>query len=257
MADVARAHGGDGGNRPPRKDLRKVPSRCDSSIPKVTRGRGCNKKLMDKFEKNGNKPLDLQVAFVGKHGKFVGENQSSFIRFISTSIWNEFPMYYQGWDSVPPTYKYQLWDELYHYFDLASHTIEKDHWIKVEAIINRECHRAYTERKSELKTHFDFIDGRDNTKLAKLCPPSDFNEDRWIELIDKLFSDKKYLNRCEANKRNRQKHHYVSCHGSQSYTQKRWMQTKNKEETSYIEGFEDTRKKDGEWVNEAARLDFE
>ncbi|KAL8257676.1 hypothetical protein R6Q59_029717 [Mikania micrantha] len=72
----------------------------DPPQPKKVRGRGKNKNLLEKFASNNNKPLELDLYPEGSMHKFVGENASLFIRFISNEV-ARVPFHYPSWDRVP------------------------------------------------------------------------------------------------------------------------------------------------------------
>ena len=94
---------------------------------------------------------------------------------------------------------------------------------KVEASIQKECARAYSERKYQMGLHYRGFDdhqtARDNPPLLyKGCP------ENWTDLIDRHLATEAFERRSQANKQNRAQHPYPSLHGSRSYSQHMWTE---------------------------------
>ncbi|CAH1446797.1 unnamed protein product [Lactuca virosa] len=89
MAEVARGHEGDGGDRPPHGIARGVPSGCQSSQAK-----------------NVN---------------------ANVVRLISNLVGSMVPLHYHTWHRVPTKYKDDLYLELETYFDLNRSYAQRRH----------------------------------------------------------------------------------------------------------------------------------
>ncbi|KAL8209198.1 hypothetical protein R6Q57_008610 [Mikania cordata] len=165
---IARGHGGDGSDRPPPNDPKRIPTPCESSQPKI-RSKGKNIKLIKNFEKNHCKPLPNEVEDEGGQYKFVGENCSDFIRLISNEVGKVAPFHYTSWQNVPDQFKKSIFPTLFEYFDLDS-LRNTDQWEGTRLRIHAECQRAYKDRKQELKKHFDSVGGYEDVEKARTKP---------------------------------------------------------------------------------------
>ncbi|KAI3824172.1 hypothetical protein L1987_05621 [Smallanthus sonchifolius] len=194
------------------------------------RSKGKNLKLYKKFERNGRKPLPIDVKL---HGGVVSP-------------------YYPNWAMVPNEKKQAVYPTLIDYFDLDSWR-NTDKWRGVELGITAECQRAYKDHKRELKVHLEENGGYDDVEAAMNNPPEDLDQETWETLISELFLDASYKNRSEKNKQNRSQQRYPSYHGSKSYAQRRHM-----EGTDPIDVFKSTHYKEGTgWANTNASLDYD
>ncbi|KAL8208820.1 hypothetical protein R6Q57_008232 [Mikania cordata] len=131
MATYAQRHRGDGRDRPPHGNSSRIPANCESSQPRKVRGGGKNKNLLEKFVSNNNKPLELDLDPKGGMHKFVSENASLFIRYISNEV-ARVPFHYPSWDRVPEHDKLGIYHTLHHYFDLQS-WLGKPDWDGIRA----------------------------------------------------------------------------------------------------------------------------
>ncbi|MFS8025134.1 hypothetical protein Hanom_Chr16g01471371 [Helianthus anomalus] len=140
---------------------------------------------------------------------------------ISNEVARVAPFYHRTWQRVPDEIKRDIYTTIYQYFDLVSFE-DTSEWPGVQLGIQAECQRSYSARKSKYKSHYDTYE---DVETAKNNPPDDFasEPERWIEIIDRLYQDPRYINQCEKNRQNRTKLRYTSYHGTQSYAQKRHM----------------------------------
>ncbi|KAL8260948.1 hypothetical protein R6Q59_024997 [Mikania micrantha] len=148
---IARGHGGDGGDRPLHGDPSRLLTGCQSSQAK-RRSKGKNIKLIKKFEKNNCKPLPIEVEDEGGQYKFVGENCSDFIRLISNEVGKVVPFHYTSWQNVPDQFKKAIFPTFFEYFDLQT-LRNTDQWEGIRLGIHAECQRAYKDRKQEFKKY--------------------------------------------------------------------------------------------------------
>ena len=94
---------------------------------------------------------------------------------------------------------------------------------KVKASVQRECARAYAERKHDMTVHYRSFD---DDKTARENPPPVYKgrEEEWTDLLDRRITTEEFQRRSEANKKNRAQHSYPSLHGSRSYGQNLWRE---------------------------------
>ncbi|MFS7964952.1 hypothetical protein Hanom_Chr08g00756421 [Helianthus anomalus] len=238
MADVARSHGGDGGNEPPNRNSKRIRTGCESSQPKKTRGKANNKKLYIKFRNNKNQPLPVEISIRGGQYKFVGVNAQDIIRMISNEVARVAPFYHRTWQRVPDETTRDIYTTIYQYFDLVSFE-DTSEWPGVQLGIQAECQRSYKARKSKYKSHYNTYE---DVETAKNNPSDDFasEPERWIEIIDRLYQDPGYINQCEKKTDKIEQNCAIQLPGH----------------TNPIEGFKSSHwKEDTGWVNETASLD--
>ncbi|KAD4584419.1 hypothetical protein E3N88_22020 [Mikania micrantha] len=125
---IARGHDGDGGDRPPHGDPRRLPT-----------------------------PLPIEVEDEAGQYKFVGENCSNFIRLISNDVVKVVPFHYTSWQNVPDQFKNVVFPTLFEYFDLQI-LRNTDRWEDIRLGIHAECQRAYKDNKQEFKIVFDKLE---------------------------------------------------------------------------------------------------
>ncbi|KAL8231210.1 hypothetical protein R6Q57_000988 [Mikania cordata] len=101
MADVARSHGGDGGNEPPYGPPYNLRTGCESSKPAKKRSHGKNLNLYEKFQKNGSMPLPLEFDYSSNQFRAVGENYQFFVRLVSNEVDRHAPFHYRSWQELP------------------------------------------------------------------------------------------------------------------------------------------------------------
>ncbi|KAJ0508864.1 hypothetical protein HanIR_Chr11g0522121 [Helianthus annuus] len=194
MADVARGHGGDGGSQDPNRNSNRIPSICESSQAKRKRGRGRNVKLFKKSEQNNGDPLPINFTAQARQYKFTGPHAQDFIRFISNTIASVVPMHFTSWQSVPPEYKKSVYPVLFDYFNLNMYKDgDADQWAGIELGIIAECQSRYSSRKNKLHEHFQAVGGTKDVDRAKSCPPENYDSQKWVDLIDTLFTDPAYI----------------------------------------------------------------
>ncbi|KAL8209636.1 hypothetical protein R6Q57_006368 [Mikania cordata] len=157
---MATYHGGDGGNEDPWNPNR-LTGGCESSQPKKRRSKGKNLTLYKKYEQNNKKPLPLAVTTDEDQYRFVGDNNSDFIRLISNELGKTVPFYYASWQ-----------DEV---FDLQA-LQDEGLWEGVKLGINAECARSYKDRKQKAKKHFLANGGYENIEMGKNSPPEYMNQ---------------------------------------------------------------------------------
>ncbi|KAL8262631.1 hypothetical protein R6Q59_023980 [Mikania micrantha] len=121
MADVARSHGGDGGNEPPYAKPAK----------KGSHGKKLN--LYDKFHKNGSRPLPLEFDYSSNQFRAVGENYQLFVRLVSNEVDRHAPFHYRSWQEVPGEIKMSILTTLH-----DRKTKLKKHFDKVGGYDNTE-----------------------------------------------------------------------------------------------------------------------
>ncbi|KAJ0502765.1 putative transposase, Ptta/En/Spm, plant [Helianthus annuus] len=133
---------------------------------------------------------------------------------------------------------------------------DADQWAGIELGIIAECQSRYSSRKNKLHDHFQTVGGTKDVDRAKSCPPENYDSQKWVDLIDILFTDPAYIRRSNANKENRKKQRYPSYHGSQSYAQRRYIEQKTRS-PNYIVVFEKTHYKEGRgWANDICAADW-
>ncbi|KAL8224323.1 hypothetical protein R6Q57_019798 [Mikania cordata] len=165
MATYARRHGGDGGDPPPHGNSSRIPANYESSQPRKVRRRRKNKKILEKFASNNNKPLELDLDPKGGTHKFVGENASLFIKCISNEV-ARVPFHYPSWDRVLEHDKLGMYRTLH---------------------------------KNELKRHFDAYGGYDNVENAKNHLLETQTQEAWEKIIDELFLNANFMKRSVKN----------------------------------------------------------
>ncbi|KAI3499160.1 hypothetical protein L1887_34953 [Cichorium endivia] len=253
---VARGHGGDGGAEPPRGPDR-IPSTCESSKPKKTRGKGKDLNLLEEFAKNNEQPLPLLLDDEGKKFKMVGDNYQMYIRLVSNEVGRRVPMHYRSWKAVPSKHKREIYPTLHHYFDIDAWKNTRN-WNGVVHGIEADCANAYKRRKHDLKVHFDEQGGYADIERARAHPPPTQTPRAWGKVIDKLFSTDKYKARSHSNKGNRELLPYTSSHGTEPYAQKRYKEVQQTGKSSEIEVWRKNHFKEGRgWVNDKAHADWE
>ncbi|KAL8239962.1 hypothetical protein R6Q59_016529 [Mikania micrantha] len=143
--DMATYHGGDGRNEDP-WNSNMLPGGCESSQPKKRRSKGKNLTSYRKYEQNNKKPLPLAVTTDEDQYRFVGDNNSDFIRLISNEVGKTVPFYYASWQDVPNEYKQVIYPTLFEFFDLQP-LQDEGLWEGVKLGINAECAQSYKYRK--------------------------------------------------------------------------------------------------------------
>ncbi|KAD4585795.1 hypothetical protein E3N88_23396 [Mikania micrantha] len=174
MADVARSHGGDGGNEPPYGPPYNLRTGCESSKPAKKRSHGKNLNLYEKFQRNGSRPLPLENDYSSNQFRAVGENYQLFVRLVSNEVDKHAPFHYRSWQEVPGEIKMSILTTLHHYFDLQRYH-NTEYWEGIKQGIQSDCANRYKDRKTKLKKHFDKVGGYDNTERAKTKPPEGMN----------------------------------------------------------------------------------
>ncbi|KAI3699037.1 hypothetical protein L2E82_43030 [Cichorium intybus] len=252
---VARGHGGDGGADPPRGPDR-IPSTCESSNPKKTRGKGKDLNLLEEFVKNNEQPLPLLLDDEGNKFKMIGDNYQMYIRLVSNEVGRRVPMHYPSWKAVPSKHKREIYPTLHHYFDIDAWKNTR-YWNGVVHGIEADCANAYKRRKHDLKEYFDEQGGYDDIERARAHPPPTQTPRAWEKVIDKLFTTDKYKTRSLKNKGNRELLPYTSSHGTESYAQKRYKEVQKTGKSSDIEVWRKSHFKEGRgWVNDKAQSDW-
>ncbi|KAL8248977.1 hypothetical protein R6Q59_005845 [Mikania micrantha] len=249
MADVARSHGGDGGNDPPHGHHPTFLTGCQASKPKKTRLNGRNLNLHVEFQRNGNKPLSIEYDTTEQQFRPVGEYYQMFVRLLSNEIGRHVPYYYGSWKNVTNQLKRSI-------FITVSVSIQFNHWEGIKTGIQNECANIFKGRKAKLKRHFDMVGGVNDIEEAKRNPPKRMLSHTWVELIDKLFATREHANRCAKNKENRAKQLYGSYHGIQSLANRRYKDVKETGHANYVKGWEEMHHKKGKWINEKASQDW-
>ncbi|KAL8231522.1 hypothetical protein R6Q57_001300 [Mikania cordata] len=151
MADVAGYHGSDGGDEPPHGHDYKMPTSYESSKPSKRRAYGKNLNLYDKFQKNGSRPLPIEL--------------------ISDEVDRHAPFHYRSWQEVLGDVKMSFLTTLHDGIKLG---------------IQDYCANRYKDRKTKLKKHFDKEGGYDNTERAKQNPPKGMDPEAWDNITEEL-----------------------------------------------------------------------
>ncbi|KAL5544807.1 hypothetical protein UlMin_008591 [Ulmus minor] len=235
MADVM-SHGGDGGGGPPQRGGSRLPTQCESSQPRKTRGTAKGLKLQSAWQANQGKPLPVEFDWRQRTMASIGPNSELVSRFISSHLKQNVGPYYTDWDEVPVHFKEQLWNAI----QLGV----------LRLSIDRTAKDRYHNYKYKVHCHYK----REGAKI----PFKHMSDKDWAKCVE-LFSSEKFRERSEKNKANREKSRYPSLHGTRTYAAAR--HAKRNPETqqlpSIIESFKTyhTTKK-GQWVNEVAEQDY-
>ncbi|KAL5570056.1 hypothetical protein UlMin_026631 [Ulmus minor] len=248
MADVM-SHGGDGGADPPQRGGLRLPTQCESSQTRKTRGTAKGLKLQSAWQANQGKPLPVEFDWRQRTMAPIGPNSELVSRFISSHLKQHVGPYYSNWDEVPVHFKEQLWNAIQCYFDMQRDYSEAQLRV-LRLSIDRTAKDRYHDYKYKVHCHYK-MEGAE-------IPFKEMSVEDWAKCVE-LFSSKKFKDRSEKNKANREKSRYPSLHGTRTYAAAR--HAKRNPETqqlpSIVESFKTyhTTKK-GEWVNEVAEQDY-
>ncbi|KAL5551615.1 hypothetical protein UlMin_001791 [Ulmus minor] len=248
MADVM-SHGGDSGGDPPQRGGSRLPTQCESSQPRKTRGAAKGLKLQSAWQANQGKPLPVEFDWRQRTITPIGPNSELVSRFISSHLKQNVRPYYTDWDEVPAHFKEQLWNAVQSYFDMQRDYSEAQLGV-LRMSIDRTAKDRYRDYKYKVHCHFK--------KEGAEIPFKQMSDEDWAKCIQ-LFSSEKFRERSEKNKANREKSRYPSLHGTRTYAAAR--HAKRNPETqqlpSIVESFKTyhTTKK-GQWVNEVTEQDY-
>ncbi|GJT85393.1 F-box domain containing protein [Tanacetum coccineum] len=257
MADVARAHGGDGGgedpSRPPptsfgcagcfinRGKGKRKPNLGGVKAGRKTRERTRNQVLKDAVAANKGRPIEIgfedradnTVVPTGPYSTQWGNYFGEMIRSI--------PLYYPSWQKVPAGDKARLMATLGSTYNLEPH-MRSERWPRIEGYIQAQFGKSYNTNKATLKREHWIRDpetGAYDLDRIRRGKPDEYTDDEWEKYIN-FWNDPANAQRAETNRLNRSKSTVVSRHGSRSIPLTRHlmkMTSATQEEPSEIDTF--------------------
>ncbi|GJX98086.1 hypothetical protein Tco_0355105 [Tanacetum coccineum] len=257
MADVARAHGGDGGgedpSRPPptsfgcagcfinRGKGKRKPNLGGVKAGRKTRERTRNQVLKDAVAANKGRPIEIgfedradnTVVPTGPYSTQWGNYFGEMIRSI--------PLYYPSWQKVPAGDKARLMATLGSTYNLEPH-MRSERWPRIEGYIQAQFGKSYNTNKATLKREHWIRDpetGAYDLDRIRRGKPDEYTDDEWEKYIN-FWNDPANVQRAETNRLNRSKSTVVSRHGSRSIPLTRHlmkMTSATQEEPSEIDTF--------------------
>ncbi|GJY99485.1 hypothetical protein Tco_0516915 [Tanacetum coccineum] len=257
MADVARAHGGDGGgedpSRPPppsfgcagcfvnRGKGKRKPNLGGVKAGRKTRERTRNQQLKDAVAANKGRPIEIgfedradnTVVPTGPYSTQWGNYFGEMIRGI--------PLYYPSWQKVPAGDKARLMATLGSTYNLEPH-MRSERWPRIEGYIQAQFGKSYNTNKATLKREHWIRDpetGAYDLDRIRRGKPDEYTDDEWEKYIN-FWNDPANAQRAETNRLNRSKSTVVSRHGSRSIPLTRHlmkMTSATQEEPSEIDTF--------------------
>ncbi|GJV24907.1 F-box domain containing protein [Tanacetum coccineum] len=257
MADVARAHGGDGGgedpSRPPptsfgcagcfinRGKGKRKPNLGGVKAGRKTRERTRNQVLKDAVAANKGRPIEIgfedradnTVVPTGPYSTQWGNYFGEMIRSI--------PLYHPSWQKVPAGDKARLMATLGSTYNLEPH-MRSERWPRIEGYIQAQFGKSYNTNKATLKREHWIRDpetGAYDLDRIRRGKPDEYTDDEWEKYIN-FWNDPANAQRAETNRLNRSKSTVVSRHGSRSIPLTRHlmkMTSATQEEPSEIDTF--------------------
>ncbi|GJW20756.1 hypothetical protein Tco_0031378 [Tanacetum coccineum] len=257
MADVARAHGGDGGgedpSRPPptsfgcagcfinRGKGKRKPNLGGVKAGRKTRERTRNQVLKDAVAANKGRPIEIgfedradnTVVPTGPYSTQWGNYFGEMIRSI--------PLYYPSWQKVPAGDKARLMATLGSTYNLEPH-MRSERWPRIEGYIQAQFGKSYNTNKATLKREHWIRDpetGAYDLDRIRRGKPDEYTDDEWEKYIN-FWNDPANAQRAETNRLNRSKSTVVSRHGSRSIPLTRHLMkitSATQEEPSEIDTF--------------------
>ncbi|GJW07396.1 hypothetical protein Tco_1569819 [Tanacetum coccineum] len=257
MADVARAHGGDGGgedpSRPPptsfgcagcfinRGKGKRKPNLGGVKAGRKTRERTRNQVLKDAVAANKGRPIEIgfedradnTVVPIGPYSTQWGNYFGEMIRSI--------PLYHPSWQKVPAGDKARLMATLGSTYNLEPH-MRSERWPRIEGYIQAQFGKSYNTNKATLKREHWIRDpetGAYDLDRIRRGKPDEYTDDEWEKYIN-FWNDPANAQRAETNRLNRSKSTVVSRHGSRSIPLTRHlmkMTSATQEEPSEIDTF--------------------
>ncbi|GJY41937.1 putative reverse transcriptase domain, ribonuclease H-like domain, aspartic peptidase domain protein [Tanacetum coccineum] len=257
MADVARAHGGDGGgedpSRPPppsfgcagcfvnRGKGKRKPNLGGVKAGRKTRERTRNQVLKDAVAANKGRPIEIgfedradnTVVPTGPYSTQWGNYFGEMIRSI--------PLYYPSWQKVPAGDKARLMATLGSTYNLEPH-MRSERWPRIEGYIQAQFGKSYNTNKATLKREHWIRDpetGAYDLDRIRRGKPDEYTDDEWEKYIN-FWNDPANAQRAETNRLNRSKSTVVSRHGSRSIPLTRHLMKQasaTQEEPSEIDTF--------------------
>ncbi|GJT18561.1 zinc finger, CCHC-type containing protein [Tanacetum coccineum] len=257
MADVARAHGRDGGgedpSRPPppsfgcagcfinRGKGKRKPNLGGVKAGRKTRERTRNQVLKDAVAANKGRPIEIgfedradnTVVPTGPYSTQWGNYFGEMIRSI--------PLYYPSWQKVPAGDKARLMATLGSTYNLEPH-MRSERWPRIEGYIQAQFGKSYNTNKATLKREHWIRDpetGAYDLDRIRRGKPDEYTDDEWEKYIN-FWNDPANAQRAETNRLNRSKSTVVSRHGSRSIPLTRHlmkMTSATQEEPSEIDTF--------------------
>ncbi|GJR61928.1 hypothetical protein Tco_1504090 [Tanacetum coccineum] len=233
MADVARAHGGDGGgedpSRPPptsfgcagcfinRGKGKRKPNLGGVKAGRKTRERTRNQVLKDAVAANKGRPIEIgfedradnTVVPTGPYSTQWGNYFGEMIRSI--------PLYHPSWQKVPAGDKARLMATLGSTYNLEPH-MRSERWPRIEGYIQAQFGKSYNTNKATLKREHWIRDpetGAYDLDRIRRGKPDEYTDDEWEKYIN-FWNDPANAQRAETNRLNRSKSTVVSRHGSRS-----------------------------------------
>ncbi|KAJ0735452.1 hypothetical protein HanPI659440_Chr11g0432291 [Helianthus annuus] len=203
MADVMpRGHGSDGADEPPPGGLgEEVITRRTK-----TRERQKIKKLLQANKTGGlvSIPFDRLVTYTP-----VGEPCDMFSLEVVIYMWENMAFDEYTCAQVSAAEKNAMEQHLRRRFNFEE--IERDcERNQLKGGIQSVYMKRYRDRKSMEKREFiDLRKRNDNLETIRDTPPTGMGVENWRKTID-LFSDPKYIKRCEVNKKNREKQQFAN-----------------------------------------------
>ncbi|GJS85188.1 F-box domain containing protein [Tanacetum coccineum] len=257
MADVARAHGGDGGgedpSRPPppsfgcagcfvnRGKGKRKPNLGGVKAGRKTRERTRNQQLKDAVAANKGRPIEIgfedradnTVVPTGPYSTQWGNYFGEMIRGI--------PLYYPSWQKVPAGDKARLMATLGTTYNLEPH-MRSERWPRIDGYIQAQFGKTYNTNKATLKREHWIKDpetGAYDLDQIRRGKPDEYTDDEWEKYIN-FWNDPANAQRAETNRLNRSKSTVVSRHGSRSIPLTRHLMKQasaTQEEPSEIDTF--------------------
>ncbi|GJR16177.1 F-box domain containing protein [Tanacetum coccineum] len=233
MADVARAHGGDGGGEDP---SRPPPTSFGCAGCFINRGKGQERPNLggDRFEDVAVNTVSLP-ATTRPVGNYFGE----MIRSIPLYQ----PFLAEGPRGGQGEADGHSWGQLSFYstYNLEPH-MRSERWPRIEGYIQAQFGKSYNTNKATLKREHWIRDpetGAYDLDRIRRGKPDEYTDDEWEKYIN-FWNDPANAQRAETNRLNRSKSTVVSRHGSRSIPLTRHlmkMTSATQEEPSEIDTF--------------------
>ncbi|GJT44422.1 hypothetical protein Tco_0953137 [Tanacetum coccineum] len=233
MADVARAHGGDGGGEDP---SRPPPTSFGCAGCFINRGKGQERPNLggDRFEDVAVNTVSLP-ATTRPVGNYFGE----MIRSIPLYQ----PFLAEGPRGGQGEADGHSWGQLSFYstYNLEPH-MRSERWPRIEGYIQAQFGKSYNTNKATLKREHWIRDpetGAYDLDRIRRGKPDEYTDDEWEKYIN-FWNDPANAQRAETNRLNRSKSTVVSRHGSRSIPLTRHLMKQasaTQEEPSEIDTF--------------------
>ncbi|MFS7914236.1 hypothetical protein Hanom_Chr02g00151031 [Helianthus anomalus] len=173
-----------------------------------------------------------------------------FSREAGIYTWRTIPFDKMGWDKVSKPHKDSIMNHLKENFNFDE--VEQD--LEAHNLTGGMKHvlmKRYSGCKHDAKEEFLDNGGYDDIERARAYHPVDMSYENWQRTIDH-FLDPKYIAKCEANAKVRQRQLFPNCGDKTSYSS-----TTYKRGLKHLATYRKTHTdKDGNWVDAVAEQNF-